>query len=69
MNTKTIARLLTLPIAVVNDAARDLRIAKYDSNCRCWRVENRKAADFVLMLSEREDADQSNIAQALALAY
>lgn len=53
MNTKTIARQLGLSVSDVNAAARDLRIARYDSTCRCWRVEDRKAAAFVAMLSDR----------------
>ena len=52
MNTKRIAREIGSTVAQVNAAARDLGIATYDRNCRCWRVADDQAAVFVAHLTE-----------------
>ena len=52
MNTKCIARITGLPVAHINSAARDLGVATYDKACRCWRVEDRHAAAFIVHLVE-----------------
>lgn len=46
-STKAIARKLDLPVAVVNEAARDLGIASYRSDLRSWRIESSLEAQFV----------------------
>lgn len=52
MNTKTIARKTGLPVSAVNSTARDLQIARYDHECRCWRVDDDKAQMFLDHLTE-----------------
>lgn len=46
-STKRIARQLDLPVAVVNDAARDLGIASYRADLRSWRIPSSLEAMFV----------------------
>lgn len=46
-STKRIARQLDLPVAVVNDAARDLGIASYRADLRSWRIPSSLEAQFV----------------------
>ena len=51
MSTKAIARITGLAVSLVNSAARDLGIARYDSRCRCWRVADSAAGAFIEHLS------------------
>ena len=46
-STKRIARQLDLPVAVVNDAARDLGIASYEKARKSWTIPSSLEAQFV----------------------
>lgn len=45
--TKTIARRLGLDVSVVNDAARDLGIARYEKARKSWTIPSSLEARFI----------------------
>ena len=49
-STKRIARQLDLPVAVVNEPARDLGIASYRADLRSWRIPAAFEAEFIALL-------------------
>lgn len=49
--TKAIARLAKLPVTVVNEIARDLKITGYEKHRRSWTIADTHVPAFMAHLS------------------